>query len=311
MQDLRSLPICVQKLTADLSHESAMNRVLADETLSAIFLTRALWGVGTTLTVAFTYGSNPIKWYDISMIEPHLAPADMDIERRVRTMSHDAAVRTVITELLMPLVPGIRFEFIDDYNSATIRVLFDKNGGSASQVGTSSSDVPAPKQTTNFGWMDVGTILHEFGHVLGMLHEHQNPRGGIQWNTEAVYEWAAQTQGWDKEETDVNILQRYSIDTISGSQFDPKSVMLYFYPAYLTLNGKGTSENLRYSATDKLWLSGMYPQFGPRKTLGTALAPGPTTTATAPPAASARMSPLLVILLAIILVAALILLIIR
>lgn len=285
-----------------------MNQVLADSELSAIFLTRALWPIGTTLTVAFTYGSDPITWYDLSAVAPHLTTADLDIERRVRTMSHSDAVKTVITELLAPLVPGIRFVFIDNYSSATIRVKFGKGGGSSSLVGTASANEAAPEATTNFGWMDVGTICHEFGHVLGMLHEHQNPRGGIQWNTAAVYEWAAQTQGWDKQETNINILQRYSIDTISGSVFDPKSVMLYFYPAYLTLNGKGTSENLRYSSTDKTWLSAMYPRTGPRKNPPLGLTGGAANTPPTAPSMKPSHVVLITIAVAVVIILAIILL---
>jgi hypothetical protein len=29
-------------------------------------------------------------------------------------------------------------------------------------------------------------VLHEFGHALGLVHEHQHPAGGIQWNRPQV-----------------------------------------------------------------------------------------------------------------------------
>jgi hypothetical protein len=106
--------------------------------------------------------------------------------------------------------------------------------------------------------------MHEFSHALGMLHEHQNPRGGIQWNKPLVYEWAQQTQGWDHETTDTNILDSYSENQITGSIFDPMSVMLYFFPPELTLNNQGTSQNFRYSDTDKAWLNAQYPSHGAR-----------------------------------------------
>ena len=33
------------------------------------------------------------------------------------------------------------------------------------------------------------TIIHEFGHALGMIHEHQNPlNNSLQWNTDKVYQ---------------------------------------------------------------------------------------------------------------------------
>ena len=39
----------------------------------------------------------------------------------------------------------------------------------------------------NYGWIDADSpeeelrsvVLHEFGHALGLIHEHQNPLSGI------------------------------------------------------------------------------------------------------------------------------------
>ena len=46
----------------------------------------------------------------------------------------------------------------------------------------------------NYGWLTPDSdddelrrvVLHEFGHALGLIHEHQNPEGGIEWNEPAV-----------------------------------------------------------------------------------------------------------------------------
>ena len=38
----------------------------------------------------------------------------------------------------------------------------------------------------NLGFMDGGTAAHEFGHAIGLAHEHQNPQAGIQWNEAQV-----------------------------------------------------------------------------------------------------------------------------
>ena len=83
---------------------------------------------------------------------------------------------------------NITFRKVDDQN-ATIRITFDPNDGSYSALGT---DAKLPDfdgwNTMNLGWVlegaenadeNRGTILHEFGHVLGLNHEHQSPaRGG-------------------------------------------------------------------------------------------------------------------------------------
>lgn len=108
--------------------------------------------------------------------------------------------------------------------------------------------------------------MHEYKSVelftiRRVCHEHQNPRGKpIQWNDQVVYKWAAETQGWDQQTTKHNILERYDITQINGSNFDPLSVMLYFFPPELTLNGQGTKQNLRLSGEDVLWINKNYAQ---------------------------------------------------
>ena len=111
----------------------------------------------------------------------------------------------------------------------------------------------------NFGWFDVATVMHEFGHVLGMIHEHQNPNGNqIPWNTEAVYDWGKRTQGWDQKTIYNNIIKPYNVDSINGSVYDPKSIMLYFFPPSLTLNNKGTEQNNILSFGDVIYLADVY-----------------------------------------------------
>lgn len=40
----------------------------------------------------------------------------------------------------------------------------------------------------NLGWFDVSAVLHEFGYVLGMIHEHQSPLDKpIDWNQKALF----------------------------------------------------------------------------------------------------------------------------
>ena len=53
-------------------------------------------------------------------------------------------------------------------------------------------------------------MRHEFGHALGMIHEHQNPaaQGEIPWDKPKVYAYYAQ-QGWSKDDVDTNIFEVY------------------------------------------------------------------------------------------------------
>jgi hypothetical protein len=73
-------------------------------------------------------------------------------------------------------------------------------------------------------------ILHEFGHALGLIHEHQRPRRPIQWDKSALYAYALRSWGWDKKTVDEQILATYRSADLSGTEFDTHSIMMYQYP---------------------------------------------------------------------------------
>ena len=78
--------------------------------------------------------------------------------------------------------------------AAQIRISF-KYTGSWSTIGIDALDVPANQPTMNYGWLTADTedaeysrvVIHEFGHTLGLIHEHQHPEGGIPYDLEKVY----------------------------------------------------------------------------------------------------------------------------
>ena len=161
-------------------------------------------------------------------------------------------------------VANLQFDFNDVLN-AEIRIAFDHNDGAWSYVGTDCRGIPLNEPTMNLGFLDGGTSAHEFGHAIGLAHEHQNPAGGVQWNEEMVIRETAKSPNfWDEATTRHNILRKYSAAQINGTAFDPDSIMLYFFPASWTLNGIGTKANEVLSAMDKAFAAGakMYPKTG-------------------------------------------------
>jgi hypothetical protein len=149
---------------------------------------------------------------------------------------------------------------------AEIRIAFDPSDGAWSYIGTDCKHIPAGQPTMNLGFLDGGTAAHEFGHAIGLAHEHQNPAGGIQWKEEVViHDLSGPPNNWDEATIRHNVLEKYTVDQVNGTAFDPDSIMLYFFPATWTVNGVATHENNVLSAMDQSFIASekMYPQDAP------------------------------------------------
>src|SRR5262249_48181490 len=119
-----------------------------------------------------------------------------------------------------------------------VRIAFKAGDGSWSAIGQDALNTeffPKDQPTMNFGWLLDGTedqeyervVVHEFGHALGCVHEHQQPNEHLQWNAEAVYaQFSGPPNNWDKATIDANILEKYSPRGINATIFDPHSIML-------------------------------------------------------------------------------------
>jgi hypothetical protein len=220
--------------------------------------------------ITISFGSDKdIDWTPIQQLENirdsngNLILVD-PIEYEIRKLSPINAVKKILRDRIAPMV-NIRFEFVDEkegfnlLDEGVVRISFDRNGGSWSLVGLDNF-FSADEFTMNLGWLDSGTIMHEFGHMLGMIHEHQGPLGKpIEWDTNKVYKWAKVTYGWDKETTYENVIKKYDSKLVNGTNFDPNSIMLYFFPSELTLDGRGTHQNLRLSILDVAFLMASFP----------------------------------------------------
>jgi hypothetical protein len=146
---------------------------------------------------------------------------------------------------------NLKFVFSNDLNSE-IRISFVASDGAWSYMGTDCKEIPTSHATMNLGWQDEGVVLHEFGHAIGLIHEHQNPIGGIKWNKPAVYaDLAGPPNFWDKATTDHNMFGQYDKDQINGTKLDEQSIMLYEIPRSWTLDGFSSKANEVLSEMDK------------------------------------------------------------
>jgi hypothetical protein len=161
---------------------------------------------------------------------------------------------------------NITFQFGND-PEAEIRISF-QNQGSWSYIGTDALVIPQSQPTMNFGWLTLATpndeyqrvVTHEFGHALGCIHEHQNPSNSIPWDREAVYRYyQGPPNYWSREQVDINLFTRYDAEVTQFSAFDPQSIMLYPIPNEFTMGDFEVGWNKALSATDRQYISTLYP----------------------------------------------------
>jgi hypothetical protein len=122
-------------------------------------------------------------------------------------------------------------------------------------------------------WIPGGTVIHEFCHALGMLHEHQNNlynSNPLKLNIPAIINYYTSPQvGLTKQDAETNVINWYSENTpvygtknsssYEGSKYDPESIMLYPLPDEFIIGPNPTQGNFKLSQLDKQWLSREYP----------------------------------------------------
>lgn len=189
---------------------------------------------------------------------------------RVTFLEGDPVVQKRVIAIAMEWsnYANIRFDFVAD-PQADIRIAFDPRAGSWSYVGTDCRLLQLKgKPTMNLGWLRPTTrnteyrrvVLHEFGHAIGLEHEHLSPNATIPWDEQAVFAFYRETNGWTDEYTRSNVLRPVAADAFT--RFDPKSIMLYPVPKELLRDPAAAVpwSNTELSELDKQFIGEVYPQ---------------------------------------------------
>ena len=196
-----------------------------------------------------------------------------DSTLRVRFLGGTAAQQKIVKDFAPKWSDhaNIRLDF-NNAPDAEVRIAFDPNDGAWSYIGKDCLGIPLNQPTMNLGWQDEGVVLHEFGHTLGLIHEHQNPLGGINWNRDNVIrDLSGSPNFWDLATIEHNMFEKYSQDLIRGTTLDKQSIMLYAIPKTWTTDGFFSEPNEVLSATDKTFIGSAngYPKSAaPPPTLG-------------------------------------------
>jgi len=182
---------------------------------------------------------------------------------------------------------------------ADIRIGFDQQGY-WSIVGTESVDpdiLPATDASMNFEGFDKelpknweGVVKHEFGHALGLEHEHQHPAHPCdwRWTDDEGYEVSKDKYGqiqmdkngkhpsiyrvlggppnnWPPEQVDFNLRQLTDSSAYGFGTFDKFSIMKYYFPGWMFMQGEQSDcyspgGNNDFSDEDKARIAAFYPK---------------------------------------------------
>ncbi|NJO16739.1 MAG: hypothetical protein HC877_13625 [Thioploca sp.] len=170
------------------------------------------------------------------------------------------------------------------WDEADIRIRF-REKGSYSVVGTDAQERSQHEETMNLAFSFLnspenfrGTVLHEFGHAIGLRHEHNSPNVAYHWNEAQIIAELAKW-GWDEPKVRSNVidslLKGNSISAFFVTEFDPNSIMIYYLPKTwvsaedLADPQKCPDADTEYycvapktdlSTQDKAGIAGFYPQ---------------------------------------------------
>lgn len=158
---------------------------------------------------------------------------------------------------------NVQFQYVADWRAADVRIDIVQPGeGAWSLVGSDrrsiATDEPTMQLDLDGDVFEVhvkGSILHEFGHMLGAVHEHQQPHTLILWDIPAIL---VDHPDWTREDVDRNYLKKYQWN-MSATAYDRFSIMHYPVPSRWTQDGYSVPFNTKLSDKDKEKMREMYP----------------------------------------------------
>lgn len=250
-----TIKACVDRILPETLLIRAFKRAIEENPVNAP-ISGMRSGVGLQLLRPWLALSTSRLWEDGRTLRVRFLDGDWAVQERVEDVAQEWS-----------LYANITFDFGNDPD-AEIRITF-REPGSWSFMGTDALLIDKTKATMNFGWLEptckdeevAEVVLHEFGHALGCIHEHQHPENGIPWNKEAVYlDYGGPPNNWSRDQVDENIFEEYDRSKTQFSQFDNQSIMLYSIPNEHTIGDFEIGWNRKLSDADKTFMAAVYPR---------------------------------------------------
>lgn len=160
---------------------------------------------------------------------------------------------------------NLYFKFIDSPDG-DIRITADNTTGPGwSKVGTDAKKVALSEPTMGISFTRsadsvAATIQHEFGHALGLKHEHQHPDRTLDLNRQTIYD-EYESRGQFSYKADNDIVSTFSRSQVETSaDYDEKSIMHYGFSASRLNSGPPIPRNFKLSEGDKKFMQSLYPE---------------------------------------------------
>lgn len=144
-----------------------------------------------------------------------------------------------------------------------------EEAGYWSYVGTEILEIDEDDPTLNLDSFTMRTseaefrrvVRHEAGHTLGFDHEHMRSDIVKRIDPKKAYAYFDRTNGWPKEETDLQVLTPLAKKSIMGTtEADPLSIMCYQLPASIMKDRKAVPGGLDINANDFAFANKLYPK---------------------------------------------------
>lgn len=208
-----------------------------------------LWEAGQTINIAILTDRQDVKdkvkavaaeWLNYAYLKFNYVndPAEAQVKIQVTINDPDG------DNIFWSFIGKDCLYFEDDPDQPTMNLVLRK--GDAKEI--NSEDFSA-------------AVLREFGHVLGLGYEHQGPNRDLNLDDSKVERYLT-AQGWELWDIG-SFLQMYEDSQIAYEDYDPQSIMLAYFPDFLTTDGKGSTWNTKLSDKDKLYIAKVYPTPAP------------------------------------------------
>lgn len=194
------------------------------------------------------------------------------------------ALQDGVLDLIKPWEACVDFTFARvARGSEDILIRFHRGFGHYSHIGRESKNVVATGEPSmNFAFLDQTTVdlddkynefvvLHEFGHALGCIHEHQHPGASVRFRETDPKVIAYFQRGLNTRDINTirfNVFRRFNEKELirdGVSKYDAKSIMHYAFPGWMFQDGRDRAQNFVLSELDQWFAALMYPrQNGPK-----------------------------------------------